>query len=171
MKKALGIAGCVALIVGVLPAADSLRPAGPVVPYPEGFRHWTHLGSVVGPPIDRMPAPRGLIHHLYANDKALEGGATGRFPEGAAFVADWFVLVEKDGSLVEGPRKSTNVMIKDARFTATGGWGFEDFEKDSREIRNVGGAAPNACYACHAKVQARDHVFSEVKGGKETIPR
>ena len=36
----------------------------------------------------KIVAPHGLIHHIYANEKALEGYRTGHFPEGAVLIAD-----------------------------------------------------------------------------------
>jgi len=151
------------LALGGLWAAEDSPPSS-LVPYPEGFRSWRHLGSVVSHPKDKPDAPAGLIHHIYANEKAVEGYRTGVFPEGAMFVADWYVLKEKyPGGFDEGDRDRTDVMIKDARFAATGGWGFDQFAKDSREVRNVGPVAPNACFNCHTKVKARDHVFSALR--------
>ena len=110
-----------------------------------------------------MAAPHGLIHHLYANEKALEGYRTGHFPEGSVLIADWFVLEPKRADLVEGSRKSVNVMIRDARYTTTGGWGFEDFAQDSHEKRNVGPAAVQSCFDCHSRAKDHDYVFSVLK--------
>lgn len=153
------------LLIAVLLAAGRLgateAPDAPLVPYPEGFRQWMHLGSVISHPKDKPDAPHGLVHHIYANEKAVEGLRTGTYPEGAVLVADWYVLKEKyAGSFDEGPRDHTDVMVKDARFAATGGWGYDQFAKDSMVTRNVGPAAPKRCYECHTKVKARDHVFS-----------
>lgn len=138
----------------------------PLVPYPEGFREWTHLGSVTTEPTEKTKErlPHGIIRHIYANVKAMEGLRTGIYPEGAMFVADWFPLkVKYAGNLDEAARDRTDVMIKDARFTATGGWGYDQFKGDSKEIRNVGGKASNQCFECHTKVQARDYVFSKLR--------
>lgn len=151
-----------ALMAGWLGAQE--LPA-PRVPYPEGFRDWKFIGSVVSTPkADRPDAPAGLVHHVYANAPAVEGLKTGAYPEGAMFVADWFILKQKyPGGLDEGARDRTDVMIKDARFAATGGWGYDQFKQDSKEIRTINGAAPNACFGCHQKVQARDYVFSQLR--------
>ena len=148
---------------GWLGAAETTAP---LVPYPEGYRGWTHLGSVTTErnEKDKERLPHGIIHHLYANEKAMEGLRTGKYPEGAMFVADWFPLkVKYPGSLDEDARDRTDVMIKDARFAATGGWGFDQFQKDSKEIRKINGAAPNHCFECHTKVQASDYVFSKLR--------
>jgi hypothetical protein len=149
------------------PAAISFA----AVPYPEGFRRWTHVASAVvtakmGETADpaegnEVAAPHGLIHNLYANELALEGYRTGHFPEGAVLIADWFVLETTRGGLKQGPRKSVDVMVRDARYTETGGWGFENFDRDSRTQRNVGPKAVTSCFECHQHAGAeREFVFS-----------
>jgi len=161
MKSRLTVA--LALMAGFLGAAET--PA-PLVPYPEGYRAWTHLGSVFTEWNENTKErlPHGIIRHIYANEKAVEGLRTGKFPEGAMFVADWFPLkVKYAGNLDEDARDRMDVMIKDARFAATGGWGYDQFKQDSKAIRTVNGAAPNACFECHTKVQARDYVFSKLR--------
>jgi Cytochrome P460 len=145
----------------------------PPVPYPDGYRQWMHISSAVTPPekgaANSQPeegqrvAPHGLIHHIYANEKALEGYRTGHFPEGAVLIADWFILEEKVTGLVQGPRKSINVMFRAAHYSDTGGWGFEDFDKDSHTTRNVGPNAVQACFECHTRVKNREYVFSVLK--------
>jgi Cytochrome P460 len=145
----------------------------PPVPYPDGYRQWMHICSAVTPPAKgatnsqpdeaKVVVPHGLIHHVYANEKALEGYRTGHFPEGAVLIADWFVLEEKHGEWVQAPRKSLNVMIRDARYTETGGWGFEDFDKDSHTTRNVGANAVKACFECHTHAKNHEYVFSVLK--------
>ncbi len=162
--------GAVLLIMAGGLAAEEVSPMSPAVPYPEGYRRWMHVASAVTPPKKgvagshpeegKVVAPHGLIHHIYANEKALEGLRTGSFPEGAVFTADWFVLEETPGGLGQGPRKSLNVMVKDARCAATGGWGYEDFDKDSQTVRNVGRNAVKQCMDCHARAQKHDYVFS-----------
>jgi hypothetical protein len=147
------------LMAAGLAAAET---APPLVPYPEGFREWTHLGSVTTQPAEatKERLPHGIIRHLYANAEAMEG----KFPEGAMFVADGFPLKMKyAGNLDEGTRDRTDVMIKDARFATTGGWGYDQFKGDSKEIRTINGAAPNSCFECHTKVKARDFVFSKLR--------
>lgn len=158
------LAGLAALLmVGWLVAAET-GPSQAVVPYPTGFREWRHLGSVISHPSDKPDAPAGLIHHIYANEKAVEGLRTGVYPEGAVFVADWFALKEKyPGSLDEGARDRTDVMVRDARFAETGGWGYDQFAGDSRDIRNVRPGPTNACFECHAKVRQRGFVFTRLR--------
>lgn len=168
MRK-LPLLALAALAIGALlalaqPPGGDRSDVRPLVPFPDGYRAWRHLGSVVNEPNDknRTTAPHGTIHHLYANELALEGLRTGKLSEGAVFVAEWFLLKEKyPGGLDEGARHRVDVMVRDARFAETGGWGFDQFAGDSRTVRNVApGAAPKQCFECHKKVEARSYVFS-----------
>jgi hypothetical protein len=154
--------------------AQVTSPTSREVPYPEGYRSWQHVCSAVMPPKkapadaapteDKIAAPHGLMLHVYANEKAVEGYRTGHFPEGAVLIADWFVLQERGPSLIQGPRKSVNVMVRDARYAETGGWGFEDFDKDSHVTRNIGAKAVTSCFECHKKGAGNpEFVFTTLK--------
>ena len=150
----------------VLAAATvpALAADPPPVPYPEGYRDWRHVKSMVIEEGHPLHAAFGGIHHLYANELALEGYRTGRFPDGAIIVFDLLAANRAEAALVEGPRKVVGVMHKDsARWAATGGWGFEGFAGDSRTERAVGAGAASACYSCHAPQQDRDYVFSTAR--------
>jgi hypothetical protein len=176
MKKTLSpMALFVAASLGFasLLANEMVTPNPPEVPYPDGYRNWRHITSTVLPPKEgtagsrpadtKVAAPHGLMFNIYANEKALEGYRTGHFPEGAVLIADWFVLEKKGPELVQGPRKSINVMVRDSRYTTTGGWGFEDFDKDSHTTRNVGQNAVKSCFECHTRAKDHEHVFSVLK--------
>ena len=147
-----------ALSAWTIPALAADPPA---VPYPEGYRDWHHVKSMVIEEGHPLYASFGGIHHLYANKLALEGYRTGRFPDGSIIVFDLLAAERADAALVEGPRKVVGVMHKDAgRWAATGGWGFEGFAGDSKTERAVGAKAAEACFACHAPQKATDYVFS-----------
>jgi len=158
---------------GSLFADELATSAPPEVPYPDGYRHWRFLSSAVlpskpaaanGHSDQTVAAPsHGLIHNVYANEKAIEGYRTGHFPEGSVLIADWFVLESRGPELIQGQRKSINVMVRDARYTTTGGWGFEDFDKDSHTIRNVGQNAVQSCFECHSHAKDHEYVFSALK--------
>lgn len=155
-------------IVTIALAAEEISSPVPEVPYPDGYRAWQHVSTGVLPPKEeatkgnpdekKLAAPHGLLCSIYANDKAVEGYRTGHFPEGAVLIADWFVLEKRGPELLQGQRKSINVMVRDARYAETGGWGFEDFDKDSHTVRNVGPKAVKMCFECHARY-AKDHEF------------
>ncbi|MBI2513007.1 MAG: cytochrome P460 family protein [Opitutae bacterium] len=164
MSKTFLIVAAALALGALLALAQPATGDRPLVPYPDGYRAWRHVGSVVNEATDknRATTPHGTIHHLYANDLALEGLRTGAFPEGAVFVADWFSLKEKyPGGFEEGARLRLDVMVRDARFAATGGWGFDQFAGDSITARNVApGAAPKQCFECHTRASARGYVFT-----------
>lgn len=150
----LWIAASMVVVAG-LAAAD----AG--VPYPDGYRGWRHVSSMVIEAGHPLHASFGGLHHLYANDKALQGYRSGTFPDGSIIVFDLLEAVAADHAVTAGKRKVVGVMLKDARkFAATGGWGFEGFAGDSKSERVVGEKAATACFACHAAQKGSDFVFS-----------
>ena len=133
------------------------------VPYPDGFRRWAHVKSQLVTP-DNPRAGRFVgLHHVYANAQALEGYETGRFPDGAVIVFDLLDVRTENGTTDEGPRKFTDVMLKDSRrFAATGGWGYQEFQGPARE-RALDAAKAAACSACHARLAPDDHVISRFR--------
>lgn len=131
------------------------------VPYPKGYRDWTHVKSMVIQPGHPLHEAFGGIHHLYANKPALQGYAKGRFPDGAVIVFDLLEAKTGDNAIQEGSRKVVGVMHKDSkRFAATGGWGYEGFKGDSSTERAVDANAAAACYQCHTSRKDADFVFS-----------
>jgi len=150
-----------ALAAAALPALAADPPA---VPYPEGYRDWRHVKSMVIEEGHPLHAAFGGIHHLYANELALEGYRSGRFPDGAIIVFDLLAAPASDAAIVEGPRKVVGVMHKDdARWPATGGWGFEGFAGDSKTERAVGANAASACFSCHVPQKDADYVYSKAR--------
>lgn len=136
----------------------------PAVPYPDGYREWHHVKSMVIEEGHPLFGSFGGIHHLYANDKALAGYRTGRFPDGAVIVFDLLEAEHSGSAVTEGARKVAGVMHKDARkYATTGGWGFEAFGGGDRGNRAVGSDAATACFGCHAPQRERDYVFSSLR--------
>ena len=152
----LALAGLLAAGLGPGPAN-----AGDPVPYPEGYRDWRHVKSMVIEEGHPLFDAFGGIHHIYANEKALEGYAAGRFPDGAVIVFDLLEAKRADNAITEGARKVLGVMVKDsARWPETGGWGFEGFAGGDPGRRAVGESAREACFACHEGAREKDYVFS-----------
>jgi hypothetical protein len=163
-----------ATLAGALPAAaliaalaalavsSAARAADPApVPYPDGYRNWTHVKSMVIQPGHPLAEAFGGIHHIYANKTALDGYRGGRFADGAVIVFDLLEAKTGGNAVEEGARKVVGVMVRDSRrWAGTGGWGFEGFKGDSRTERAVGGNAAAACFACHTSQKERDYVFS-----------
>jgi hypothetical protein len=153
--------GIVALSIA-LAAALAGADAGEKVAYPNGYRDWHHVKSMVIEEGHPLFESFGGIHHLYANEAAEKGYASGNFGDGAIIVFDLLAAVEADHAITEGKRKLVGVMQKDSkRFAATGGWGFEGFAGDSTTERLVGDKAAEACFGCHQARKAQGYVFSE----------
>lgn len=128
------------------------------VSYPEGYRHWNHVKSMVILEGHPLADPFQGIHHVYANGKALEGLKNGAFPKGSVLVFDLLKEVQGEHAITEGERKFIGVMQRDPeRFKETGGWGFEAFAGNTRERMVKDGG--KSCYGCH--VQEKDRVFSQ----------
>ena len=147
-------------LVKMLSLTGLIALAQIAVPFPDGYLQWTHVKSGIlkkgQPGFDHF----GGIHHIYANTPAMEGYRTGHFPDGSWLVFDVFEAIGKDSVFTEGRRRIVDVMIKDsAQYAATGGWGFEEFQGDSRTERNLNGNVTE-CYNCHAYRKTHDFVFS-----------
>jgi hypothetical protein len=155
------------LMFATLPlAAASLAFAATIaeVPYPANYRTWTHVKSMVIEPGHALHSSFGGIHHVYANEKAMQGYRGGKFPDGAVIVFDLLEAPDQDHAITEGARKVVGVMHRDAKkFAATGGWGFEGFAGDSQSQRVVGANAATACFACHTSQRNREFVFSNYR--------
>lgn len=157
MKHILTVLASMALVVPVI-AAD------PEVPYPEGYRSWHHVKSMVIDNGHPLYEAFGGIHHLYANPQAVAGYRSGKFPDGAIIVFDLLEANSADNAIIEGPRKVVGVMHKDVKkYAATDGWGFEGFGGGDRTNRVVRDNAASACFACHAPQKDHDYVFSRLR--------
>jgi len=143
--------------------ASAYSAAGPryLVNYPQDYRQWVHVRSALIGPQNPIYARYGGLHHIYANQLAMEGYRTGRFPDGSVIVFDLLETKENAGVTSEGPRRFIDVMTKDSRqYDQTGGWGFEEFKGDSRTDRALTAETRTACYTCHTTVKGHDFVFS-----------
>ncbi|MHA2620844.1 MAG: cytochrome P460 family protein [bacterium JZ-2024 1] len=131
--------------------------------YPDGYRNWTHIKSMVIQQGHALYDPFGGIHHIYANSTGLSGyrGAKKKFRDGSVIVFDLLEAPEKDRTITEGPRKLIGVMRKDAkRYRDTGGWGFFAFKGSTKEPLPIN---PSDCFQCHQAASATDYVFSEYR--------
>ena len=152
-----------ALVGAILSAAQPQAP----VPYPDGFRGWQHVKSSVVGPEHASFANRGGFHHFYANAAAIEGYRTGTFPNGSVLVDEGVVAKPGEdrlkGILLEGDRRSVDVMVKDDRlYKDTGGWGFEHFDGTGR-AGTLSSDAKGKCFACHGMQTSRDSVFGRIR--------
>src|SRR2546423_5703808 len=76
------------------------------------FRRWAHVKSVLVGPRSAAFATEGGIHHIYANDKALEGYESGKFPDGSVIVYDLLQTKEVASNTIEGQTRRVDVMVK-----------------------------------------------------------
>jgi hypothetical protein len=152
------------LLVAAMAFVAAVAAQTATVPYPDGYRDWRHVKSMVIAQGHPLFEAFGGIHHIYANELAVKGYAAGKFRDGSVIVFDLLEAHTKDNATTEGARKVLGVMHKDAtRWAATGGWGFEGFKGDSRTERAVGASAAKSCFACHTGQQATDCVFSRLR--------
>src|SRR5215471_18815609 len=108
MTKELLVSVALCLVASAF--ADEPTP----VPFPEGYRDWQHVKSMVILPGHPLYDGLGGVHHIYANEKALSGYRTHSFPDGSVLVVDFFQEQQGDHTITEGPRKFVAVMLKDA---------------------------------------------------------
>ena len=150
--------GCLTLGVKQWAQSDSQ------IAYPSNYRNWVHVRSALVDPNSPKAGRYGGLHHIYANEKALEGYRTGVFPDGSVIVFDLLETKENAGTTVEGPRKFIDVMSKESkRYPDTGGWGFEEFAGDSQTDRALTSEAKVACFGCHTRRKSNDFVFSSLR--------
>jgi len=156
MKKVVFITVMVIAIAGYVSGGSKKD-----VSYPEGYRNWYHVKSMVLQQGHPLYEGFGGIHHIYANEKARKGLDTGKYEDGAVFVFDLFEAPVEGGAITEGPRKVLAVMEKNRKnFAATGGWGFEGFAGGDRSKRVVNNAREQ-CFTCHESQKDKDFVFSK----------
>ena len=136
---------------------------GNKVPYPESYRQWQHVKSMLIQPGHPLENPFQGIHHIYANDEAVEGLKAGQYADGSVLAFDLLAYTEKDNTIQEGKRKLLGVMHKDsAKYSKTGGWGFEGFTGDSKTERLTSDGG-QSCYGCHLPQKESDYVFSRFR--------
>lgn len=130
------------------------------VDYPEGYRQWAHIKSMVLQEGHPLYESFGGLHHVYANAKALEAMKAGKpYPDGSVLVFDLLEAKMENNAIVEGARKVVGVMQKDSKkFAKTAGWGYEGFKGDTQE--RVVEDAQTACHSCHTGQKENDYVFS-----------
>lgn len=132
--------------------------------FPENFRRWVHVGTGVIMPgtMPQMTSEEGM-HHIFANQKAVEGYASSNFADGSMVVYELRETRQQNGVIFEGDRKRVDVMIKDsAHYASTGGWRFQRFMGDD-QVQNAIHDSGSSCFQCHQKATAHGFVFSQLK--------
>ena len=142
------------------------QTTGNHVQFPNGFRDWFLVNSMIvtkdSPIFDQL----GGMHIIHVNQKGLstlKGGGPFPYPDGTVFADHVHEFSVKDGAYVEGPKKVVAVMIKDAKkYSATGGWGFQVWAggDPSKPLIPDTAHAVKACFTCHTPQKGRDYTFS-----------
>ncbi len=162
MRNTLLIGAGIAALSGLawIGAAAGDRPQ---VSYPDNYRSWTHLKTMLIQPGHGLEDPFAGIHHVYANELAVRGQHSGKYADGSVFVFDLLEYKEGDNAIVEGPRKLVGVMQHDqSAYDNTGGWGFEGFAGDSKTERLVSDGGLS-CFGCHTSVESSAYVFAKFR--------
>jgi len=132
--------------------------------FPKEFRKWAHVKTVLVGPQSAAFATEGGIHHIYANDKALEGYDSGKFPDGSVIVYDLLETKEVAGNSIEGQTRRVDVMVKQSdRYASTGGWEFMSFSGNDQTDGKLTTARQASCASCHAHRKDHDSVFSDFR--------
>lgn len=148
---------CAVTFVTVALSAEAVKQS---VKYPDGYRQWALVKTMVIQEGHKIYDMFGGIHQIYANKKAFDALTKAKpYPNGAVFVFDLQEAVSKDNAISQGPRKFIAVIQKDAKkFADTGGWGFEGFKGDSKD-RMV--TDMKTCFKCHDSKKETGYVFSQ----------
>jgi hypothetical protein len=134
------------------------------IPYPTGYRQWTHVMSYLIGPQSPAYEKNGGFHHFYANEKAVEGYRSGTFPDGSVIVDERNKAQENEGVMKGGDLIGIGMMVKDSRrYADTGGWGFEIFVGDNKTNGVLSAQGRATCYNCHAKQKDNDYVFIKLR--------
>lgn len=133
------------------------------VQFPDNFRRWVHVGTgVILPGTNPQLKSEEGMHHIFANEKAVAGYASGDFTDGSTIVYELREAQQKNGVIFEGERRRVDVMIKDSSHDATtGGWRFERFwgnDPTQNAVQDSGAS----CFACHSNAKAHGFVFSQL---------
>ncbi len=151
------------LITGLIITSAYLpNPSQNEVPYPEGYRNWTHIKSMILEKGHPLYEAFGGIHHIYANKKALEGYRAGnKFKDGSIIVFDLLEALSDNNAITEGNRKVVGVMVKDSKNSKIL---VDGVLKDLRvTLKSCSKNMEGECFACHQQVKDKDFVFSEYR--------
>jgi hypothetical protein len=107
------------------------------------------------------------MHHIFANQKAIDGHSSGDFSDGTVIVHELHEAQQKHGVISESDRKRVDVMIKDPSLKDAGGWRFERFWGNDR-TRNAIYDSGASYFQCHSKANAHGMFFSRREALPET---
>jgi hypothetical protein len=161
MRKAILMLPPIAVLI-VSFASSAQTDEAPL--FPKEFRKWAHVKSVLVGPQSPAFATEGGIHHIYANDKALKGYDSWKFPDGSVIVYDLLETKELAGNTIEGQTRRVDVMVKQGEpYASTGGWEFMSFSGNDQTNGKLTAARQASCAGCHVHMKDHDSVFSEFR--------
>jgi hypothetical protein len=134
---------------------------------PDGYREWVFVGSSLGLRYDEGERPSEAMEfkNVYLDPAAYRAYlATGAFPPGTVLVLETAAGEEKREAGLRGSYQrefvGLSAAVKDERFE--GGWGYFTFADGPGKARDKARPAKKAaCYDCHLKKAAEDHVFTQ----------
>ena len=128
----------------------SAGQTGTQVSYPDGYRLWTHIKSMVIEKGHPLYDSFGGIHHIYANKEAVHALNKGNH---VLMVLSLFLSSLRQNAM------TTILSMKNSKmFSDTAGWGFEAFKNDSKE--RLVKDQKNECFNCHEAQKKNDYIFS-----------
>src|SRR6204780_5478246 len=117
LRKLLGVFS-LALLSLTLGAVSTISAASDEVPFPNGFRDWFVVNSMIVTKDSPISAQIGGMHIIYVNAKGLPTLKTGGpfpYPDGTIFADDVHDFSVKDGFYVESSKKAVTVILKDSK--------------------------------------------------------
>jgi hypothetical protein len=130
--------------------------------FPDGYRKWFHVKSMIIEEGHPLFSAFGGIHHIYANEKAEKGYKTGKFEDGSVIVFDLLETTKSDNTIQEGKRKVLAYMRKNSKLKETGGWEWVAFAEGDRN-KQVVKDPKSECFSCHETQKDTDYVFSKIR--------
>jgi hypothetical protein len=159
MKKTIVGIGIVLLYCVVSAFIKAAPESG--LTYPKDFRSWKNVKTTVDNKPGAANAKYNGFHHIYANELAMSGYRSGKFPDGAIIVFEVLETNTENNITREGKRKFIDVMFKDSKkYAATGGWEYAEFLADNINVDALVVQEKTNCYKCHASQENKDFVFS-----------
>jgi hypothetical protein len=136
-----------------------------VTKVPAGYRDWK-LVSVA-----HEEGELNDIRAILGNDIAIKAYREKKlpFPEGAIVMRiAWKHVPSEENNKIFGKAQSfvpgeetdsyLQFMVKDSKkYSATGGWGYADFDKDGKPGEEK---VMKTCFPCHEAIKGRDYVFT-----------
>ncbi len=131
------------------------------IAYPTGYRHWTHVKSMlIYSKENALFEKFGGLHNVYVNDIGWPSLQKGRaYPDGSMFVFELFDMRTFQGTIEARGRKFLAVMKKNSKlYPGTGGWGFEVFQgyQGTGSLKDT-----KQCFDCHSSQKPRDYIYSD----------